>query len=59
MKSVAVVQFWPQLKQVERNRSRVTTLLRDSLASGSVDVIILPEMAFTGIYVFMYILLCT
>ncbi|KAI9141925.1 carbon-nitrogen hydrolase [Paraphysoderma sedebokerense] len=49
---IALVQFNPKLKQVESNIAKVEELLeRAALTENEIDVLLLPEMAFTG-YVF-------
>lgn len=47
---IGVVQFDPKLGQPQRNRQRVEQIL-EAVQPGSVDLLLLPEMALTG-YVF-------
>ncbi|KAL7410471.1 carbon-nitrogen hydrolase [Mrakia frigida] len=44
---IATVQFDPKIREVEANIAKVEEMLKD-LQPGSVDLVVLPEMAFSG-----------
>jgi protein N-terminal amidase len=46
---IAVVQFSPEIEQVDRNVQKITELTQ-SLRPGSIDLLCLPETALTGYY---------
>uniref|UniRef100_A0AAV1T097 CN hydrolase domain-containing protein n=1 Tax=Peronospora matthiolae TaxID=2874970 RepID=A0AAV1T097_9STRA len=45
---IAIVQYDPQLGQVERNMKHVDQMVASLSKSDSIDILMLPEMAFTG-----------
>lgn len=46
---LALLQFHPKFKDVAHNTSRADELLEEAgLTAGQVDLLILPEMIFTG-----------
>ncbi len=45
---IACLQFDPQLKQVDANQNRAAQLVRRRLRRGDIDLLLLPEMAFSG-----------
>lgn len=45
---IACLQFAPTLKSIADNQRRADALLEQQLRRGDVDVLLLPEMAFTG-----------
>ena len=45
---VVCVQYSPELKQLEKNMKTVEEMLKKYTKEDAIDVVLLPEMAFTG-----------
>ncbi len=49
--NVVLVQFSPVTKNVKENIERVSNLLKDFNKEDKIDIVVFPEMSFTG-YIF-------